>query len=35
MGLNIKYDTKIDVTIDGADEQNALGALEKFFKENL
>ncbi len=35
MGLNIKYDTKIDVTIDGADEQNALETLEKFFKENL
>ncbi|MGN0552951.1 MAG: HPr family phosphocarrier protein [Oscillospiraceae bacterium] len=35
MGLGIKNGDTVTVTINGADEEEAAKAMEKFFKENL
>ncbi len=35
MGLSVKKDDTVRVTIDGADEDSALVAVEGFFKNNL
>lgn len=35
MGLAIKYDTKVKVSIEGSDEEYAYEALMSFFKNNL
>ena len=35
MGLGVKGGDTVTVTADGPDEENAIAAMEKFFKENL
>lgn len=35
MGLGIKHGDLVTVTVDGADEDAAFPAIEKFFQENL
>lgn len=35
MGMAVKKDAEVTVSADGADEDAAIEAMEKFFKENL
>ena len=35
MGMGIKHGTEITITADGPDEEEAIAAMETFFKENL
>ena len=35
MGLGVKEGDTIQITVDGADEEKAIGELENFFMENL
>lgn len=35
MGMGIRCDDTVTVTVSGPDEQNAAEAVEKFFRENL
>ncbi|MBQ8435289.1 MAG: HPr family phosphocarrier protein [Oscillospiraceae bacterium] len=35
MGMNIKHGDKVTVTVNGADEEAAAAAIEKFFADNL
>lgn len=35
MGLGVKGGDTVTVTADGPDEENAIAAMEQFFKENL
>ena len=35
MGRGIKHGTEITITADGPDEEEAIAAMETFFKENL
>ena len=35
MGMGIKHGTEITITADGPDEDEAIAAMETFFKENL
>ena len=35
MGLGVKGGDTVTVTAEGADEENAIAAMEQFFKENL
>lgn len=35
MGLGVKKGAEVTITVDGADEEEAFAAMEKFFKENL
>lgn len=35
MGLGVKYSDKIDITVEGSDEEAAAKAMEEFLKENL
>ncbi len=35
MGMGIKQGNTVTVTVEGADEEEAAAAMEKFFQENL
>lgn len=35
MGMNIKHGETVTITVEGADEETAAPALERFLKENL